>query len=118
QGLLHLALIKIAFFRLERASIENSDLFSICSINTEHADSTGRHAQIEESCLDREPWRIRQKLDHKGVFERLLDFLQSQRAVQIEWWIVPIELHTSLIVMQSPMQCIYHVFTLGRFCCQ
>ena len=56
-----------------------------------------------------------------GIFKRLFYLPLSQRTTQFKGRIIPIELHFELFVCNSPMQCLYFVFThdIGmrqRFC--
>src|SRR6266702_2469773 len=118
QVLVHFSLIKEAFIRHERARIDDANLFSVRPINTENANAAGRHSQVEKPGLDGEPRRIRQHAQCERVFKRFFDFPQGQRAIKIEGRIIPIKLHTSLIVNETPMQCIYIVFTSGDSICQ
>jgi len=64
--------------------------------------------------------RIRQQPDRERVLERFLDFLQRQRAIEIEGRIIPIKLHIGwiVIVISTPMQCLYIVFTGALKACQ
>src|SRR3989442_10483186 len=70
QVLVHFPLIKEAFFRLERARIDDADLFSVRLINAENANATGRHSQDETPGLDRAPRRVRQHADFERGFKR------------------------------------------------
>src|SRR6266550_2012318 len=114
ECLIQLALIKKSFFGLERPRVNHPNLFSIRSIHAENPDSASGHSQIEEPRLNREPRRIRQQPDGKGIFKRFFYFPSSQRAIELKGRIVPIELHFELIVNNTPMQCLYIVFTHGR----
>jgi hypothetical protein len=111
--LVHFLLVEEALFRLERARMDNAYLFAVGPIDTEDAGPAGGHAEVEKPGLHRKPGRIRQQPYRERVFERFFDFLQRQRAIEIEGRIIPIKLHNGSIVFRSPMQCIYDVFTHG-----
>ena len=113
QRLVELALVKEAFFRLKRASVDDPDLLTVGSIHTEDSKAAAGHTQVKKPGLSGEPGRIGQKPDREGIFERFFDTLQSQRAIEIERRVIPIKLHSCLIVYRSPMQCRYNVFTHG-----
>ncbi len=114
QILFQLALVEESFLGLKWPRIKNPDLLSIGPIYTEDAYSTCRGAKIEKPGLNRKAWGIRQQPDRKGVLKRFLNFLQRQRAIQIEGRIIPIKLHIRCsIVYVTPMQCNYIVFTHG-----
>ena len=112
ERLIDFALIKELLLRLERARLQNADEPAIGAIDAEDAQAGGGDAQVKEAGLNAEPRRVGQKADRKRVFERLLNFPLSQRALHFKWRVVPIKLHkTGLIVHQTPMQCRYIVYT-------
>jgi hypothetical protein len=97
------------------------DLFPVRPINTENPVPACRHAEVEKPRLHREPRRVRQQLDRERIFKRLFHFPLSQRTNQFKGRIIPIKLHFELFVCNSPMQCLYNVFTHDiegrqRFC--
>ena len=123
QGLVQFLLVEEAFFGLKGAGVNDPELFPISPIDAEDAHPAGGVAEVKEPGLDREAGRIGQEPNRKGVFERFFDFLQSQRAIEIEGRIGPIKLHKRVeglggsIVFSSPMQCRYIVFTwVGGLC--
>mgnify|MGYP006338292055 CR=1 FL=1 len=81
-------------------------------MNAEKTITAGRRAQIEESRLNRESWRIREQPNRKRIFKRLFYLPLSQRTASFKRRIIPIELHFGSLVSNSPMQCNYNVFTL------
>jgi len=118
QRLVEFALVKEPFFRLELPGVNHADLLPVRAVNTEDPGSGTGNAQIEKPGLGREPRRVRQQPNREGIFERFFDFLQIQRAIEIEGRIIPIKLHIGSIVYRSPMQCRYIVFTHERNDCQ
>src|ERR1051326_1393655 len=93
QRLVQFALIEVLFFRIKRPRINDSDLFPIRPIHTEHANPALRPAQVEKTRLDRKPGRIRQQLPRKRVFKRLLDIPWRQRTIPLSRRVAPIKLH-------------------------
>ena len=118
QRLIQLPLIKNPLFRLKWPRMDHSDLLAIGPVHRKNSNSARRHPQVKKPGLDRKSRRIRQNLHRKRVFKRLFDFLQSQRTIEIEGRIIPIELHIGSIVYRKPMQCLYIVFTHGTYLCQ
>jgi len=118
QRLVEFALIEEPFFGLEMTGVNDPNLFPVRSVNTKNTGSGTADAQVEKPRLSGKPRRIRQQPNHEGIFERFFDFLQSQRAIEIERRVIPIKLHSSSIVYRSPMQCRYIVFTQVLDVCQ
>jgi hypothetical protein len=91
--LIEFPLIEKFFLGLKGSGEDDPDLFSVGAVHTKDTRTSGGHAQVEKPDLNRKPGRVRQKPDRKRILERFLDFLQRQRAIKIEWRIIPVELH-------------------------
>ena len=98
--------------------MDDSYLLAVGTVYAENPSSATGRSQVKKPGLSREPWRVGQEPNREGILERFFDFLQSQRAIEIEGWIGPIKLHSSSIVINSPMQCRYIVFTHEAKRCQ
>ena len=93
QSLVCFSLIEESFFRHERTGIDDPNLLSVRSIDTENADAAARHSQVEEPGLNSEPSGVRQQPNGKRVFKGLFNVLLRQRAFQTKGQIVPVKLH-------------------------
>jgi len=118
QGLIEFPLVEESFFRLKGPGVDDADLFAVRAIDAEDAGAGAGHAQVKKAGLGSEAWRVGQEPNRKRILEGFFDFLQIQRAIEIERGVIPIKLHSSSIVNVSPMQCRYNVFTHGRWGCQ
>jgi hypothetical protein len=118
ERLIHFSLVEKSLLRLERTGVQDADGFSIRPIHAENPDASRRHSKVEKARLKAEPRRVGQQPDCERILKRLFNFPLIQRTIQIEWRIVPIELHIGLIVNNAPMQCGYIVFTLWQHICQ
>src|SRR5271154_1018669 len=93
QRLIHFPLVKKSFFRLERPRVQDADGFSVGAIHAGNPNATCRHSEVEKARLNAESRRVRQQPHSERILKRFLNFPLSQRTVQLERRIVPIELH-------------------------
>src|SRR6185295_13018684 len=114
QRLIHFFLVEESFFRLERPRMYHPNLLAVRAVHTENPGSVCGHSQVEKPRLNRKPPRVRQQPHCKRILKGFFHFPLTQRTIQLEGRVIPIELHIELVVNNSPMQCIYYVFTHWR----
>src|ERR1051326_3144344 len=71
ESLIEFPLIKELFLRPKRPGLNDPDLFAISPVYAEHAQATGRLAQVKIASLSREPGGVRQQPDSERILKGL-----------------------------------------------